>query len=229
VARILSAIEQAKRDSSDLIVFPEVTIQATPRSIGSRSGRSSIGARSARKDHSGHRRIDGDRRHRAPNDRETGPSSDTPPPSFAIAKLSFCRQDPAAGIRRVRRSRYSNLHMRPFNRFRSNKVGIAVCEDFVERQDFLEAATLSERSGAELIELGAQCWCRSMPRLSIKARWASVAKWFSHRARMANLPIVFVNLVGGNDGVTFDGAVYFRCDRKNHFASAAIRRIHRDR
>ena len=27
VARILSAIEQAKRDSSDLIVFPEVTIQ----------------------------------------------------------------------------------------------------------------------------------------------------------------------------------------------------------
>ena len=28
----------------------------------------------------------------------------------------------------------------------------------------------------------------------------------SHRARMANLPIVFVNLVGGNDGVIFDGA-----------------------
>ena len=27
VARILSAIEQAKSDSSDLIVFPEVTIQ----------------------------------------------------------------------------------------------------------------------------------------------------------------------------------------------------------
>src|SRR2546423_6359919 len=28
----------------------------------------------------------------------------------------------------------------------------------------------------------------------------------SYRARMANLPIVFVNLVGGNDGVIFDGA-----------------------
>src|SRR5213075_2805004 len=28
----------------------------------------------------------------------------------------------------------------------------------------------------------------------------------SHRARMANLPIVFVNLVGGNDGIIFDGA-----------------------
>src|SRR5512141_1605668 len=28
----------------------------------------------------------------------------------------------------------------------------------------------------------------------------------SHRARMSNLPIVFVNLVGGNDGVIFDGA-----------------------
>jgi NAD+ synthase (glutamine-hydrolysing) len=28
----------------------------------------------------------------------------------------------------------------------------------------------------------------------------------SHRARLAHLPIVFVNLVGGNDGVIFDGA-----------------------
>jgi NAD+ synthase (glutamine-hydrolysing) len=28
----------------------------------------------------------------------------------------------------------------------------------------------------------------------------------SHRAKSANLPIVFVNLVGGNDGVIFDGA-----------------------
>src|SRR5438045_3483661 len=28
----------------------------------------------------------------------------------------------------------------------------------------------------------------------------------SHRARIANLPIVFVNLVGGNDGIIFDGA-----------------------
>src|SRR5436305_13384935 len=28
----------------------------------------------------------------------------------------------------------------------------------------------------------------------------------SHRARTAGLPIVFVNLVGGNDGVIFDGA-----------------------
>ena len=28
----------------------------------------------------------------------------------------------------------------------------------------------------------------------------------SHRARTAGLPIVFVNLIGGNDGVIFDGA-----------------------
>jgi len=28
----------------------------------------------------------------------------------------------------------------------------------------------------------------------------------SHRAKMANIPIVFVNLVGGNDGIIFDGA-----------------------
>jgi len=28
----------------------------------------------------------------------------------------------------------------------------------------------------------------------------------SHRAQMAKIPIVFVNLVGGNDGVIFDGA-----------------------
>ena len=28
----------------------------------------------------------------------------------------------------------------------------------------------------------------------------------SHRARTAGLPIIFVNLIGGNDGVIFDGA-----------------------
>ena len=28
----------------------------------------------------------------------------------------------------------------------------------------------------------------------------------SHRARIAKVPIVFVNLVGGNDGIIFDGA-----------------------
>src|SRR5437879_5569108 len=28
----------------------------------------------------------------------------------------------------------------------------------------------------------------------------------SHRAKLASLPVVFVNLVGGNDGVIFDGA-----------------------
>jgi NAD+ synthase (glutamine-hydrolysing) len=39
-----------------------------------------------------------------------------------------------------------------------------------------------------------------------KGKMAVRCNMVSHRARMANLPIVFVNLVGGNDGIIFDGA-----------------------
>ena len=45
-----------------------------------------------------------------------------------------------------------------------------------------------------------------MRRLSTKARWANAAQWSRTAPRSAKIPIVFVNLVGGNDGIIFDGA-----------------------
>ena len=39
-----------------------------------------------------------------------------------------------------------------------------------------------------------------------KAKMAQRCAMVSHRARLAHLPVVFVNLVGGNDGIIFDGA-----------------------
>ena len=51
----------------------------------------------------------------------------------------------------------------------------------------------------------------------------------SHRAKAAHIPIVFVNLVGGNDGVIFDGAsIVADCRGKIIPASASFRGVYWD-
>ena len=62
----------------------------------------------------------------------------------------------------------------------------------------------------ELIEMGAELIvsvnASPFNRGKIKTRCDMVA----HRAKSEEIPIVFVNLVGGNDGIIFDGASLVR-------------------
>lgn len=86
------------------------------------------------------------------------------------------------------------------------KLGVAVCEDFWNDKTFWKERHYAHDPADELIELGAEVLISINASPFNKGKMGQRCAMVSHRARMANLPIVFVNLVGGNDGIIFDGA-----------------------
>ena len=86
------------------------------------------------------------------------------------------------------------------------KLGVAVCEDFWNDKTFWKERLYANDPAAELIELGAQVLVSINASPFNKGKMSQRRAMVSHRAKAANLPVVFVNLVGGNDGVIFDGA-----------------------
>jgi NAD+ synthase (glutamine-hydrolysing) len=86
------------------------------------------------------------------------------------------------------------------------KLGVAVCEDFWNDKTFWRERLYANDPAEELIELGAQVLISINASPFNKGKMAERCAMVSHRAKAANLPIVFVNLVGGNDGIIFDGA-----------------------
>src|SRR5580765_2241834 len=209
VARILSAIEQAKKDASDLIVFPEVTIQGytsfdwfldpdvvrtaldpLDRIIDATEGLTAI-VGTVR-----------------PNDQATGRKLYN---SAAVirdrALLGFADKTllPEYDVFDDPRYFEPGRERRLFDLDRT-KLGIAVCEDFWNDKTFWKQRLYQNDPAQELIEMGAQLLVSVNASPFNKGKMAVRCDMVSHRARMANLPIVFVNLVGGNDGVIFDGA-----------------------
>jgi NAD+ synthase (glutamine-hydrolysing) len=89
---------------------------------------------------------------------------------------------------------------------KEHKLGIAVCEDFWNDKTFWRERLYSNDPADELIELGAEVLISINASPFNKAKMGQRCAMVSHRAKAANLPIVFVNLVGGNDGIIFDGA-----------------------
>jgi len=86
------------------------------------------------------------------------------------------------------------------------KLGVAVCEDFWNDKTFWRERLYPHDPADELIELGAQILISINASPFNKGKMGQRCAMVSHRAKTANLPIVFVNLVGGNDGIIFDGA-----------------------
>jgi NAD+ synthase (glutamine-hydrolysing) len=87
-----------------------------------------------------------------------------------------------------------------------SKLGVAVCEDFWNDKTFWRERLYAHDPADELVELGAQVMVSINASPFNKAKMAQRCAMVSHRAKTANIPIVFVNLVGGNDGIIFDGA-----------------------
>src|SRR6185295_2863863 len=86
------------------------------------------------------------------------------------------------------------------------KLGVAVCEDFWNDKTFWRERLYTHDPADELIALGAEVLVSINASPFNKGKMGQRCKMVSHRAKMAKLPIVFVNLVGGNDGIIFDGA-----------------------
>jgi NAD+ synthase (glutamine-hydrolysing) len=88
----------------------------------------------------------------------------------------------------------------------NNRLGVAVCEDFWNDKTFWKERLYGNDPADELIAMGAEVLISINASPFNKGKMGQRCAMVSHRARAANIPIVFVNLVGGNDGIVFDGA-----------------------
>jgi NAD+ synthase (glutamine-hydrolysing) len=88
----------------------------------------------------------------------------------------------------------------------NTELGVAVCEDFWNDKTFWRERLYTNDPADELIELGAEVLVSINASPFNKGKMGQRCEMVSHRARSAKIPIVFVNLVGGNDGIIFDGA-----------------------
>jgi NAD+ synthase (glutamine-hydrolysing) len=89
---------------------------------------------------------------------------------------------------------------------RSHKIGVVVCEDFWNDKTFWKDRLYENDPTDIVIERGAELIVALNASPYNKGKIRLRCEMVSHRARENRVPIVFVNLVGGNDGIIFDGA-----------------------
>ena len=224
-ARIISGIEQAKQQNSDLVVFPETCIQGytsldwfldrdvqrcalgpldkilpatkgitaivgTVRPTGLSTGRRLYN--SAAVIRNGELLGFADKTLLPEYDVFDDPRYFQP----ALERHLFSIEDDPGELNHAA-NRNSGTH---------RKLGVAVCEDFWNDKTFWRERLYTNDPADELIELGAQVLISINASPFNKGKMGQRCQMVSHRAKAANLPIVFVNLVGGNDGIIFDGA-----------------------
>ena len=208
-ARILGAIQQAKEDRSDLIVFPEVTIQGYTSFdwfLDPDVVRSALDPLSRIIDATeGLTAIVGTVR---PSDQPTGRRLYN---SAAVIRdrnlLGYADKTllPEYDVFDDPRYFEPGRERRLFN-LEETKLGVAVCEDFWNDKTFWKQRLYANDPAEELIQMGAELLVSINASPFNKGKMGMRCEMVSHRARTAGVPIIFVNLVGGNDGVIFDGA-----------------------
>jgi NAD+ synthase (glutamine-hydrolysing) len=209
VARILGAIEQAKKDASDLIVFPEVTIQGYTSLdwfLDPDVVRTALDPLSKIiKATEGLTAIVGTVR---PSDQTTGRKLFN---SAAVIRnrklLGFADKTllPEYDVFDDPRYFEPGRERKLFN-LDDCKLGVTVCEDFWNDKTFWKQRLYDNDPADELIQMGANLLVSINASPFNKGKMGRRCEMVSHRAKAAGLPIVFVNLIGGNDGVIFDGS-----------------------
>ncbi|MBC7909545.1 MAG: NAD+ synthase [Pyrinomonadaceae bacterium] len=86
------------------------------------------------------------------------------------------------------------------------RLGVAVCEDLWNDKTYWKERLYPHDPADELIEMGASVLVSINASPFNKGKMGERCSMVSHRAQAAGLPIIYVNLVGGNDGIIFDGA-----------------------
>lgn len=210
VAKILAGIEKAKTEKSDLVVFPEVcthgytsqdwfqdadiiekALEPLEQIIPATGGITAI-VGTIRPNESGNGRKLYNSAAVIHDGRLLGFVDKTLLPEYDVF------DDPRYFEPREKQNRIFEIDGR--------KIGIVICEDFWNDKTFWKQR-LYEIDPAEevlrqkpdvLVSINASPYNKG----KIRLRCDMVA----HRARKTKTPIVFVNLVGGNDGIVFDGA-----------------------
>lgn len=88
---------------------------------------------------------------------------------------------------------------------KGKKVGVVVCEDFWNDKTFWKERLYDKDPTDELIKKGADLIVSINASPFNKGKIKLRCEMVSHRARLHRTPVIFVNLVGGNDGIVFDG------------------------
>jgi NAD+ synthase (glutamine-hydrolysing) len=209
VASILGAIEQAKKDHSDLIVFPEVTIQGYTsldwfldpdvvqtaldplnEIIAATTGLTAIVGTVRPSDQATGRRLYNSAA--IIRDQQlVGFADKTLLPEYDVF------DDPRY---------FAPAPERRLFKLADTSLGVAVCEDFWNDKTFWKQRLYPNDPAQELIEMGADLLVSINASPFNKGKMGMRCEMVSHRAKSSGLPIIFVNLVGGNDGVIFDGA-----------------------
>lgn len=86
------------------------------------------------------------------------------------------------------------------------KLGVVVCEDFWNDKTFWKERLYEHDPTDEVVTLGADIIVSINASPYNKGKIKLRCDMVAHRAKLQKKPIVFVNLVGGNDGIIFDGA-----------------------
>ncbi len=86
------------------------------------------------------------------------------------------------------------------------KLGVVVCEDFWNDKTFWSDRLYDRDPADEVIEMGADIVVSINASPYNKGKIKLRCDMVAHRAKAQQVPIIFVNLVGGNDGIVFDGA-----------------------
>src|SRR5438309_11236368 len=209
VASVLAAIEKAKKDGSDLIVFPEVTIHGYTSLdwfLDADVVRSALDPLDKIIEATqGLTAIVGTVR---ANDQPTGRKLYN---SAAVIRdrrlLGFADKTLLPEYDVFDDPRYFEpAHERRLFDLDQTRLGIAVCEDFWNDKTFWKQRLYSDDPAEELIQMGANLLVSINASPFNKGKLGMRCEMVSHRAKTSGLPIVFVNLVGGNDGIVFDGA-----------------------
>jgi NAD+ synthase (glutamine-hydrolysing) len=225
VARILKAIEHAKMDKSDLVVFPEVTVQGYTsfdwfldpdvvrttldplnEIIEATAGITAIVGTVRPSDQPTGRRLYNSAA--VIRDRKlVGFADKTLLPEYDV--FDDPRYFEPARERRLfdlEPTRCEQDARDPQARMPALRLGIAVCEDFWNDKTFWRQRLYPNDPAQELIEMGAQLLVSINASPFNKGKMRVRCDMVSHRARTSGVPIVFVNLIGANDGIIFDGA-----------------------
>ena len=86
------------------------------------------------------------------------------------------------------------------------KLGVVVCEDFWNDKTFWKDRLYESDPADEVIAMGADLVVSINASPYNKGKIKLRCDMVAHRAKAQRVPIVFVNLIGGNDGIVFDGA-----------------------
>lgn len=86
------------------------------------------------------------------------------------------------------------------------KIGVVVCEDFWNDKTFWKERLYGNDPAEMVVQNGAEIVIAVNASPYNKGKIRLRCEMVAHRARASKVPVVFVNLVGGNDGIIFDGA-----------------------